>query len=208
MLQPVEDMSHEMFWRQMLRWLVSDTPTRVVSSIAEAGAFRRRPCSTARRSPRHYLFAGQRRAGGGAHRRARTARRRRVELHPEPLEQGVYTADWDAGHAGSYIAEITAHRGQQELGRGVVTFRREDGVAENFHLEQNRDLLEKLSCANRRPILSPQRSDPSSAKTSPTPKPASRVRETRDLWDMPVVFFLALLLCCTEWLLRRRWGVV
>ena len=34
------------------------------------------------------------------------------------------------------------------------------------------------------------------------------VRETKDLWDMPIVFFLALLLCCTEWLLRRRWGVV
>jgi len=32
MLQPLEDMSHEMFWRQMLRWLVSDTPTRVVGS--------------------------------------------------------------------------------------------------------------------------------------------------------------------------------
>ena len=34
------------------------------------------------------------------------------------------------------------------------------------------------------------------------------VRETRDLWDMPIVFFLVLLLCCTEWVLRRRWGVV
>ena len=34
------------------------------------------------------------------------------------------------------------------------------------------------------------------------------VRETKDLWDMPIVFFMALLLCCTEWLLRRRWGVV
>src|SRR5260370_39454973 len=32
MLQPLEDMSHEIFWRQMLRWLVSDTPTRVVAS--------------------------------------------------------------------------------------------------------------------------------------------------------------------------------
>src|SRR5207247_7969398 len=32
MLQPVQDMSHEVFWRQLLRWLVSDTPTRVVSS--------------------------------------------------------------------------------------------------------------------------------------------------------------------------------
>ena len=34
------------------------------------------------------------------------------------------------------------------------------------------------------------------------------VRETKDLWDMPIVFFMALLLCCAEWLLRRRWGVV
>ena len=47
--------------------------------------------------------------------------------------------------AGSYMAEITARRGQQELGRDVVTLRRENGVAENFHVEQNRELLEKLS---------------------------------------------------------------
>ena len=39
------------------------------------------------------------------------------------------------------ITEVSAHRGQQELGRDVVTFRRENGIAENFHLEQNRDLL-------------------------------------------------------------------
>jgi len=25
---------------------------------------------------------------------------------------------------------------------------------------------------------------------------------------MPIVFFLVLLLCCSEWVLRRRWGVV
>jgi len=34
------------------------------------------------------------------------------------------------------------------------------------------------------------------------------LRETRDLWDMPAAFFLALLLRCSEWLLRRRWGVL
>ena len=34
MLQPVQDMSHEIFWRQLMRWLVSDTPNRVVTSIA------------------------------------------------------------------------------------------------------------------------------------------------------------------------------
>jgi hypothetical protein len=33
-------------------------------------------------------------------------------------------------------------------------------------------------------------------------------RENRDLWDMPVIFLLALLLRGSEWLLRRKWGVV
>src|SRR5208283_2724968 len=32
MLQPVADMSHEMFYRQLLRWLVSATPKRVTGS--------------------------------------------------------------------------------------------------------------------------------------------------------------------------------
>jgi hypothetical protein len=28
------------------------------------------------------------------------------------------------------------------------------------------------------------------------------------LWNMPIVFLLLLLLPSTEWLLRRKWGVV
>ena len=34
------------------------------------------------------------------------------------------------------------------------------------------------------------------------------MRETRDLWDMPVVFLLLLMLRSGEWLLRRKWGVI
>jgi hypothetical protein len=34
------------------------------------------------------------------------------------------------------------------------------------------------------------------------------VRDTKDLWNMPVIFFLILLLRSSEWLLRRKWGVV
>ena len=33
-------------------------------------------------------------------------------------------------------------------------------------------------------------------------------RETRDLWDMPVIFLLILAFRASEWLLRRKWGVV
>src|SRR5205085_9112241 len=66
-------------------------------------------------------------------------------LRPEPLTPGVYSTEWNAAKTGSYVAEITARRAGQELGRDVVTFRREDGAAENFHQEQNRELLEKLA---------------------------------------------------------------
>jgi hypothetical protein len=33
-------------------------------------------------------------------------------------------------------------------------------------------------------------------------------RETLDLWNMPAVFLLILLLRATEWLLRRKWAIV
>ena len=49
------------------------------------------------------------------------------------------------------MTEVTAQRADpetgkvNELGRDVLTFQRMDGVAENFHTEQNRDLLERLA---------------------------------------------------------------
>ena len=34
------------------------------------------------------------------------------------------------------------------------------------------------------------------------------VRDTKELWDMPIVFLVLLGLMSTDWLLRRKWGVV
>jgi uncharacterized membrane protein len=206
MLQPVQDVSHELFWRQLLRWLVSDTPNRVVTSIprpvlyddgrvhlrAEVRDTTFLPTSDATIQAR---IVGP---DGGA---------QSVDLHPDSLEPGVYSADWDAGQAGSYVAEVTAVRGRQELGRDVITFRREDGVAENFHLEQNRDLLEKLSSQTGGKYYRPDQVSRLGEDISYSDAGIT-VRETRDLWDMPIVFFLMLLLCCGEWVLRRKWGVV
>jgi uncharacterized membrane protein len=206
MLQPLEDMSHEIFWRQMLRWLVSDTPTRVVASTPSAvleddGHIRLRA------EVRDTTYLPTSDAQVQARVVGPDGATETVDLHPDPVEQGVYLADWDAERPGSYVTEVSAHRGQQELGRDVVTFRRENGVAENFHLEQNRELLEKLSSQTGGRYYRPNEVSRLGEDISYSEAGIS-VRETRDLWDMPVVFFFALLLCCTEWLLRRRWGVV
>jgi uncharacterized membrane protein len=206
MLQPVQDMSHELFWRQLLRWLVSDTPTRVVTTTTRPVLYDDGRVHL-RAEVRDTTFLPTSDAQVEARIVGPDGGSQSVDLHPDSLEQGVYSADWDAAHAGSYVAEITATRGQQELGRSVVTFRREDGVAENFHLEQNRDLLEKLSSQTGGRYYRPDQVSRLGEDISYSDAGIT-VRETKDLWDMPIVFFVVLLLCCTEWVLRRRWGVV
>ena len=206
MLQPVVDMSHEMFWRQFLRWLVSDTPARVVASTSQ---------QILNDEGRVHLRAEVRDAtylpAGDAQVEARVVgpdgSARTVDLHPDPLVRGVYTAEFDADRPGSYMAEVSAKRGTQELGRNILTIRRENGVAESFHLEQNRDLLEKLASQTSGRYWRPDQVSRLGEDISYS-EAGITVRETKDLWDMPIVFFIALLLRASEWLLRRKWGVV
>jgi hypothetical protein len=130
-----------------------------------------------------------------------------VEMRPDALEAGVYSADWTTPKAGSYLVEVVAARGTEELGRDTITFRREDGVAENFHTEQNRELLEKLASETGGKYYKPEDAQKLGKDISYS-EAGITVRETRDLWDMPIVFLLLLVLRSGEWLLRRKWGVI
>jgi hypothetical protein len=130
-----------------------------------------------------------------------------IELTPDPVTVGLYTADWGAVKPGSYVVETVARRGDQEVGRDLMTFRREDGVAENFGAHQNRELLEKLAQSTGGRYWKPSELGKLATDISYSDAGIS-IRETRDLWDAPFFFMLALLLRSGEWLLRRKWGVV
>jgi len=205
MMQPLADKTHEMFWQQLLRWLVADTPGRVMASTEHQilSDESRLPLRVEVRDKSFHPVAA---ATVEAHIVGPAGIADNISLTPA-LEEGVYTADWNASQPGSYMAEIVARQEQQELGRDVLVFRRENGVAENFHVTQNRELLEKLADetgghyypANRASRLLEDISYSEAGITT---------RETKDLWDMPVVFLAALLLRGSEWLLRRKWEVV
>jgi hypothetical protein len=130
-----------------------------------------------------------------------------VDLTPVPNTPGTFAMDWTAETPGSYVAEVTANRGAAELGKDVIAFRREDGVAENFHTEQNRELLEKLSHETGGRYWA-QNDLGRLAKEISYSEAGISVRDTKELWDMPVVFLLLLGLISADWLLRRKWGVV
>jgi hypothetical protein len=130
-----------------------------------------------------------------------------ISLKPDPLKQGEYSADFDATKSGSYVAEFSATENNKPLGKDILTLQRQDGVAENFHREQNADLLKKLSNETGGRYYTP-----SDAANLPREIAYSEAgissREMKDLWDMPAVFLLLLIFKSSEWLLRRKWGVV
>src|SRR5262249_41549679 len=136
-----------------------------------------------------------------------------VELNPAPLEEGIYTAEWTAEKPGSYVAEIAVQQPEgakpdaEDMGRDVLTFRRENGVAENFRVSQNRELLEKLAEQTGGRYYSAKDIGKLADQISYS-EAGITIRETKDIWDMPAVFLFALSLRAMEWLLRRRWGVV
>jgi uncharacterized membrane protein len=199
------DKTHATFWQQLMRYLVTDTPGQVVSTTP------RQVLSDDTRVPvRVEVRDKEFKPVTNAKVQARfngPDGTSTLELTPQPLEEGVYTGEWTAEKPGSYVAEIIAGREQEELGHDMLTFRREDGVAENFHTSQNRELLEKLSEQTGGRYYKPSEASKLSSEISYS-EAGITTRETRDLWDMPAIFLLVLSLRASEWLLRRRWGVV
>ena len=89
----------------------------------------------------------------------------------------------------------------------MLTFQRMDGVAENFHTGQNRELLSRLASQTGGRYWRPQ--DLSDLPDEIAFSEAGvTTRETRELWNMPVFLLAIVLLRFTEWLLRRKWGIV
>ena len=212
MSSPLGDTAHDLFWQQLLRWLVSDTPGHVAASVPaqmllDNGAV----TLTAEVRDQQYNPAPD--AKVEAHILGPSGVSALVEMTPVPDSPGQFQAAWSAPKTGAYLTEVTAQRADpntgtvKELGRDVLTFQRMDGVAENFHTEQNRDLLERLAAQTGGQYWKPADLG-KLAGGIPFSEAGVTMRETKDLWNLPLVFLVLLLLRFSEWWLRRKWGIV
>jgi hypothetical protein len=206
MSQPLGDPAHDLFWQQLLRWLVLDSPGQVVVTAANHTLMDDGHIElSANVRDKEYMPAPD--AKVTAHLIGPNGISVMLDMTPAADNPGVFHAAWTADKPGSYLAEVTAQKGSEELGSDTYPFERIDGVAENFHTFQNRELLEKLATETggrywRADELSrlPNEISYSDAGIS--------VRDIKELWNMPVVFLWLLLRMAAEWLLRRKWGVV
>ena len=206
MSQDVKDMSHELFWQQLSRWLVNETPAQISAlpskqvllddgSVEFRADVRDKAYNPVPASTVEARIMGP--AGIAA----------MLPMTPDSSQPGIFTAKWDAPKPGSYVVEVLAKNGKEEMGRDVFTMIRQDGVAESFHAEQNRQLLEGLSRQTGGNYYTPD-----TAKALPDDIAYSEAgvttRETKDLWNMPAIFIALLGAKAAEWMIRRRWGAV
>ncbi len=206
MQQPMADKSQETFWRQLLRWEAGPSPSEVTASSPNANlADDGRAQIRAEVRDKAYLPVSD--ADVNARILEPNGSSHSIALHPDPATPGIYAADWDAAQEGSYVLELTAFRNSEKLGSDVLPFHRQNGVAENFHREQNRDLLQRLAQETGGRYYTPKAAAHLPDEISYS-EAGITSREMKNLWNMPAVFLLLLGLRSAEWLLRRRWGIV
>jgi uncharacterized membrane protein len=202
---PSEDQRHETFWRQMLRALAASAPLPIVLSAerlfygdetevtlrAEVKDKEYLPVADAAVTVSVTTPAGE--AAGV------------VEMQAIAGEPGLYEATIQADQTGMYRFEAEARLGDDLLGSAPLAVRRADGLVEHFQIQQNRSLLENLAnvTGGRYFALDELDALPETIQFSD-----AGILETEilDLWNMPIVFLLLLLLKTGEWLLRLFWG--
>ena len=204
MSMPVEDQSHETFWRQLLRALVAAAPNSVsLRASGDAGS----TGVSLRAEFRDDAFRPVDDIGVTAIVTHQDGDTWSLELAPSAEEPGVFRAEVSPTASGTWYFEAVAERNGEPVDTARTSVHYESGQAEYFGFRRDSRALQRLSEATGGRFLEADELDalPDLLRYS-----SSGITETdyRPIWDAPAVFLLLLLLKGGEWLLRRRWSTI
>jgi hypothetical protein len=202
---PVEDMTHELFWRRMVRWLVDGVPDQV---NLMTGHDRVEPGETVQFTAEvlDTAYVEVNDAHVEAHITSPSGKTSDTVLEWTVEQDGEYGASFTPDEAGLYEIKVTATRDQKELGTSVMHLRVSAGDAEFYDAEMRAPLLKRIAEETGGSFFTP-----SNASTLPEAISYSgrgvTVVEERELWDMPIMLLLLLGLMGGEWAYRRSQGL-
>jgi uncharacterized membrane protein len=200
----VDDLTHENFWRQLLRWLVDGVPDQVEPSFASE-----------RVEP-----------GEAAQLIANVVDPSFVELNDASVLVTVtgpggtvidVPMSWDGEHPGEYSAVIPtkapgwyearleATRGGKSVGSAVTHFRAAPGDAEYFDATMHAGTLRRIAEETGGRFYEADNTTTLADDLRYTGRGVTTVEE-HDLWHMPIVLMLLVGLLCAEWGYRRAVG--
>jgi hypothetical protein len=201
---PVEDQRHETFWRQLLRWLVSDVPSRVdVVAVGEGAVNEGIPL---RVMVSDSAYARSNGAAVSAEVVSPAGERVQLPFDWSTDRDGEYTAMMVPGANGVHSVNVLAALGRDTIRSTVGYVRVADPTAEYFGAEMRPAVLQQVSDETGGKFYRPADASRLVEDIVDTTSGATDVQRL-DLWDMPVLFVILLSLLGAEWLYRRRRGM-
>lgn len=201
----LEDLTHETFWRQLTRWLVHDVPMPVMATLSsdrvEPGE---RLTITADVADSSYLQVNDAQVVA----RVLTPSNDLIEVPMEwtAARDGEYRASFALQEKGMHEVRVEARRGDHALGRAAVHVNAAPSNAEFFDAHLNATTLKRVAEETGGRYYTPANVSTLADDISYTGR-GDTITERMDLWDMPVIFVLLILLIGTEWVYRRARGL-
>ena len=202
---PLTDQTHSTLWRQLLRWLLDAVPERIeITALparvgpGEAVTIHARVVDPA------FLEAND--AQVAARVVSPSGRTVEVPLSWTIREDGAYEGRFVAEENGMYRLEADARHGKDTTRAAPVPLLVDDHGADVERAELRAGLLRRIAAetgGRYYPLADAARL----AQDAQYTESGVTVRESRDLWDMPVVFLMLVLLLGAEWGYRRWRGL-
>jgi uncharacterized membrane protein len=201
----VSDTTHATFWRRLVRWLVDGVPDQVNITTShdrvepgEAVKLTTEVLDTAYVEVNNAHVVAQVISPSG----------KSVEL---PMEwtvehDGEYTAAFNPDETGLYEVKVSANRDQKSLGTTVMHVRASAGDGEYFDAAMRAPLLKRIAEETGGRFFTPSNVASLPEAVSYSGRGVTVVEE-RELWDMPAVLLLLLILLTIEWGYRRARGL-
>jgi uncharacterized membrane protein len=202
---PVEDRTHETFWRQLARTISEESPERLELVASPALAAPGEPVTLrARVSDDRYGDVNDALVEVSV--TAPDGRRTAVPLEWTLGEDGLYSGRFVPEVAGMHTLSAEARRGRDTVRALEGALLADDSGADVEQAELRTPFLRRIaeSTGGRYyPLAEAGRLADDVMYT----ESGVTVRESLDLWDMPIVFLVLTALLAGEWALRRRRGL-
>jgi len=203
---PLEDMTHEHYWRQLLRWLVDGVPDAVdvktTRDRVEPGE-----AVTIEASVVDKRFVELNDATVVATVAQPNGKTMTVPMQWTGEHDGQYRGTFVSTDAGAYEVNVDATRaGGQAVGAGVTYVRAAPSEAEFFDPTMHSAPLRRIAEESSGRFYTPATAQGLAEDIRYAGRGVTSIEE-RELWNMPIILVALMGLVCAEWGYRRAVGL-